>query len=331
MTIKEADVKRKKHLKILLYGDASTGKTHLALKATPHKTLIFDAESGADFFEGREGFYFDYWLDDKGLKTASVDELRKAISYLGTDDGRKKYDTFIIDPISDIWDNIQFERGEYKDIVATRKGKQRQAINVTDLESFNQKDWNDMKRVYKKIMLDLKNLPQNIFLVAREKEISETKPDGTIIRTGEYTFDAEKNTKYAVDFSIRLVLDFKTNKRYAFVSKTCSEGLETGQKIENPSFELFNSVVNLMVGGKETVSLNDTKENIFDQGETEADKIQRGHEEIVELCTELGGSKNENLMTILKKYEKSGNPNKIKDFEQLTKLHNELIQLKGDK
>lgn len=61
------------------------------------------------------------------------------------------------------------------------------------------------------------------------------------------------------------------------------------------------------------------------------EKIQKGHEEIVELCTELGGSKNENLMTILKKYEKSGNPNKIKDFEQLTKLHNELIQLKGDK
>jgi hypothetical protein len=61
------------------------------------------------------------------------------------------------------------------------------------------------------------------------------------------------------------------------------------------------------------------------------EKIQKGHEEIIELCNELGGSKNKILMTVLKKYEDSGNPNKIKDFNQLTELHSKLVEMKEKK
>lgn len=51
--------------------------------------------------------------------------------------------------------------------------------------------------------------------------------------------------------------------------------------------------------------------------------------EVVALCTELGGQKNDDLMKIVKSFEPSGNPNKMKDFGKLTELKNKLIELKG--
>ena len=324
MPVKHADVKRKKSLKILLFGGYGSGKTHFALKATPGSTLIFDAESGADFFEGKKGFDFDYWTDDNGLKTASIKELNKAIDYLQSDEGNSKYKTFIIDPISDIWDSIQEQRAEYKDNKAKDKGKNIEERNEAELESFNVKDWGDMKRIYKGLMLRLKNLPQNVILVAREKEISETKADGSLVRTGEYTYDAEKSTGYATDFAVRIIFDEKKNKRWAHISKTRSDGLEMGEKVDNPTFALFEKVVNSMDGGKDVTKLSTMHENIF----TEPDELKELKEKIIELATRLGGSKNLEMMTVLKEIEPSGNPKKIKDLETLQKLFDALSNVK---
>jgi hypothetical protein len=48
--------------------------------------------------------------------------------------------------------------------------------------------------------------------------------------------------------------------------------------------------------------------------EENTDVLKDLKKEIVALCTALGGTKNETLMTTLKEFEPSGNPNKIKDF-----------------
>lgn len=330
MGIKKASSTRKKPLKILLFGDSGVGKTHFALQATPGKTLIFDAESGADLFEGREGFEFDYWTDDEGLKTASIKELNKAIEYLESQEGRKNYETFVIDPISDIWDNIQAQRLEYKDEKAIEKAKRyNKEVNLddrneTEIEAFNQKDWADMKRVYKNMMLKLKNLPQNVILIAREKEISETKPDGSIVRTGEYTFEAEKNTKYAVDFTVRLVFDEKTKKRYAIIVKTRSDAYDKGDIIENPTFALFDKIVNKMKDGVQVDKLSDKEENVFNEEESLKNIIT----EINSLATELvGQGKKNEVIEAIKKHHTSANYNNIKDINVAKAVLEELKKL----
>lgn len=43
------------------------------------------------------------------------------------------------------------------------------------------------------------------------------------------------------------------------------------------------------------------------------DELKAIQKEIISLCTELGGTKNETLMTTLKEFTKNGNPNAIKD------------------
>lgn len=59
--------------------------------------------------------------------------------------------------------------------------------------------------------------------------------------------------------------------------------------------------------------------------------IENMHDQIVELCKELGGSKNPALMEILKEStpDGKGNPNTIKDTKVLTDLYIKLQDLKG--
>ena len=51
-------------------------------------------------------------------------------------------------------------------------------------------------------------------------------------------------------------------------------------------------------------------------------------EEIIEKCKLLGGSTNKELMALIKEYEPSGNPRKIKDVEKLKELQVKLGDLK---
>jgi len=64
---------------------------------------------------------------------------------------------------------------------------------------------------------------------------------------------------------------------------------------------------------------------------TEEEILDETKREVVELCKDLGGSSDEALMEVLKKYEKNGNPNKIKDNEERQKLLEELKEMKESK
>ena len=59
-----------------------------------------------------------------------------------------------------------------------------------------------------------------------------------------------------------------------------------------------------------------------------SDELTSVKREIISLCTSLGGTKNEELMTTLKGYVNSGNPNAIKDLDTARTC---LAKIKGIK
>lgn len=259
--------KRKKPIKSLVFGPSGSGKTHLALFATPGKTLVFDMEGGTDLFEGR--VEFDYWTDADGYKTQSYRELRACIDYLATPEGRKNYETFVIDPSTLIWTLLQQERQDYKEQKALEKRKGREKDNETDLESFTTRDWNIVKKMHKSIIDEVSNLPQNVFLVAREKPVVEMK-NGEPVQTGDITYEGEKNSIYAVDFAFRIWVDMKTQKRYCQITKDRSGTYKTGDIIPDPTFELFNKIVNDMADAPENTGIKTNNENTFTEAEKPA-------------------------------------------------------------
>lgn len=264
--------KRRKPLKILIYGASGVGKTHFALHATPGKTLVFDMEGGTDLFEGR--VEFDYWTDDEGYKTQSYRELRKCIDYLKSPEGREGYKTFVIDPVTLIWTLLQQERQDYKESrVKTEKA------NETDLETFTTRDWNIVKKMHKAVIDELSALGQNVVLIAREKPVVIMK-NGEPVNTGEFTFDAEKNTIYAVDFAFRIWADKKG--RFAQIEKDRSGTYNKGQVINEPTFELFDSIVNSMADGDEVVGLKTESEDLFNEPKKLEEKTLRKLQKIRE-------------------------------------------------
>ena len=60
-------------------------------------------------------------------------------------------------------------------------------------------------------------------------------------------------------------------------------------------------------------------------------KLLSTQNSIVELCVQLGGQENKDLMTTLKKYTKNGNPKAIKNLDDATALLKELEKMKGAK
>lgn len=252
--------KTKKPIKMLLYGDSGVGKTHFALHATPGKTLVYDEEGGTDLYGGF--VEFDFWVDDQGMKTRAHRELIKAIDYLASPQGQV-YETFIIDPISILWSYLQEERQEYKEDNSKRKNFK---TNETDLESFTTRDWNIVKKLYNTVINSLLNLPQNVILVAREKEIVEMVGNEPR-KTGEYTFDGEKNTKYAVDYTVRLVYDSKKKTRKAIIDKVRLPGspLQKGDTVTDPTFEEFRKLTDGLADGKEAVGVSSESEHLYEE------------------------------------------------------------------
>lgn len=285
MPPKEA-TKTKKPLKILLFGPSGAGKTHFALFATPGKTLVFDMEGGTDLFEGRIPFH--YWTDDEGYKTQSFRELRKCIDYLKTPEGRKKYETFIIDPVTLIWTLLQQERQDYKEDKALEKRRGQYKDNETDLETFTTRDWNIIKKMHKGVIDEVSALPQNVMLIAREKPVVIMK-NGEPVQTGDITFEGEKNIIYAVDFAFRIWVDKKNKKRFAQIEKDRSGNYDTGDIIDEPTFEFFNKIVNSMADGKDAKGLKTNSENTF----KEADKPPVDWPKFWASCSRLGFSKEE--------------------------------------
>ena len=75
-----------------------------------------------------------------------------------------------------------------------------------------------------------------------------------------------------------------------------------------------------------------TKDKVIAVSKAKPEDVLAGMQaDVITLCQELGGSKNETLMVLLKTYDKSGNPNKITDVEALKKLQTELNDMKEQK
>lgn len=160
-----------------------------------------------------------------------------------------------------------------------------------------------------------------IFCIRAKQGYVETEKNGrkTYEKVGMELIQRDGAT---FDFDFVLMMDMDNG---ALIDKGMGY-LTTGEYVKKPDAETLDLILK---------SINENTTNISTVPEvrfvppTPDEALKNLRASIISVCTELGGSSNKNMMEILMKYEKTGNPNKIKDVEELKKLEVDLMDLKN--
>ena len=208
-------------LKVGIYGDYATGKTHFALTA-PEPVFIIDTEMGsaplAHLFEGKDIKVLDVAEQDA---TASYEKIADAIELISKEEN---VGTVIFDSATDLWEICQ----EYAKInIFKIKPEQRLA---------QQWDWGVINKIYMKMLMKLLKLDCNLIITAREAEVyagagqptSQVKPKWQ--KTTGFWVDMVLHNTKKIDKTGKL--SFNTN-----IEKSRQSGKLMGKNIPNFDFK----------------------------------------------------------------------------------------------
>lgn len=174
--------KTKKYLKVALFGDAGSGKTLFALSFP--KPAFIDSQRGSDPYIGKREF--------KLLRANRWRQLQAPVDWLKRHPGL--FETLVIDQMT------TFYKDMIQDVVDHIKNKRASEV-------LTRGDWGIIGRRYAALLNTLTELPMHVVLNFAEKaeyeEIVNSKGEDTSKKTGDFLLDADKQTKYLFDLSLR--------------------------------------------------------------------------------------------------------------------------------
>ena len=147
------------------------------------------------------------------------------------------------------------------------------------------------------------------------------KGDNSRLNVRKLGVGAKQRDGFEYEFTVTFLLDQKSNTAEAQKDNTHLFENEPPIKLTEGHGEKIAKWTGSGEGFTPTV--RSTKSN--------EDVIKELKKEIIQDCKDLGGKENEALMQAIESYDKSGNPNKIKDLEVLQKLKADIEVLKKEK
>jgi hypothetical protein len=228
------DTKENRGIKILSYGNFSTGKTHFALNSDK-PVFIIDTENGASPLA-------DKFPDAKVINICSVegenvdekDEVKNFENFQEIVDflikiPDKEIGTIIVDSISDVWSWAQ----------AYAKTK---VFKIPIEDRFKQQfDWGVPNSLIRKTVLKFINKNCNVIFTAREGEIY----DGPGQPSGKFKPETQKKIPFYVDIVLHHETKF-INKQILFqakIEKCRQKGELIGKIVENPTLEKIKELL----------------------------------------------------------------------------------------
>ena len=230
------------NLKILVWGEAGSGKSRFALSAPA--PLVIDLEGSTRLYANE----FDFWKAevDKTNPQAgnpgslTINLLKEILE--GKYPDRK---TLIVDPVTDLLDCIED--------VSAKKYEEMIGKKVTELNAVQKTKWYAYRReTARNILNQLKDIPMNLILVARAKNLWDTK-DGKMQPVG-LAYDALDIVEYLMDIVIQL--EKNGDETRAIVKKSRLGNLPKILDVKN-----FNSIGQALEQNKKLAEKNERGEN----------------------------------------------------------------------
>lgn len=289
-------------LKVLLSGASGCGKSYSALKLA---TGIAKKCNSDIAFIGTEGSRNKYYADEFDYDLLELEEPFECEKYMDAIDQAVEggYKVLIIDSMTHEWKWLNEVHDKMPGNSFTNWGKLkprhhkfmekvlRSPIHVI-ATARGKDDWvledKNGKQVPKKVGMGQQ----------QDKDISYEYTVSLMISQDTHVASADKDNTHLFDGRYEVLTEKDGERLYGWANK----GDAPAPKPETPVY----------------TSTNVTSEDILPD-------IKK---EIISMCTQLGGTKNTDLMATLKTYVPSGNPNAIKDIEKAKQC---LEKIKGIK
>ena len=289
-------------LKMLLTGPSGCGKSMSALRVATGLAKKCDSRVAYVGTEGsRDLYYSDKWDYD----LLQLDEPYEPEKYIEAIDSAidAGYKVCIIDSLSHEWQTIN-------DIHDKMPGN-----------SFT--NWGKLKPRHRAMMDKILYSPIHIISTARGKDtwVLEEKNGKQVPKKVGLGSEQDKDISY--EYTVSLVIDQDNHVATADKDNT---GLFDG-KYEVLTEKHGELLYNWANSGDAPATIREPKKYEAPSESTE-DLLKSVKKEIISLCSQLGGTKNEQLMTTLKNFTANGNPNNIKSLEKAQEC---LAALKGVK
>lgn len=180
------------NLKIMVWGESGSGKSRFALSAP--SPIVVDLEGSTRLYANEFDFYkAEVDKTEKRANnpaTLTVNLIAEILE--GQYPDRK---TLVIDPVTDLLDCIED--------ISAKKYEQMIGKKVQELNQLQKTKWYAYRRETSRTVLNqLKDIPMNLILVARAKNVWDTK-DGKM-QPGGITYDALDIVEYLMDIVIQL-------------------------------------------------------------------------------------------------------------------------------
>lgn len=180
------------NLKVMVWGESGSGKSRFSLSAP--SPLVVDLEGSTRLYAGEFHFY-KAEINHKDSRASNSATLVTNIIQEILEGKYPDRKTLIIDPVTDLLDCIE-------DCCAKNYEKQI-GKKVDQLNQLQKTKWYAYRRETSRTVLNkLKDVPMNLILVARAKNVWDTK-DGKMQPIG-LTYDALEIVEYLMDIVIQL-------------------------------------------------------------------------------------------------------------------------------
>lgn len=277
-------------LKVLLSGASGSGKSYSALKIATG--IAKKCNSGIAYI-GTEGSRNKYYANEFDYDLLELEEPFECEKYMAAIDEAVNagYKVLIIDSMSHEWKWLN-------DVHDKMPGN-----------SFT--NWGKLKPRHHKFMDKILNSPIHIIATARGKDdwVLEDKNGKQVPKKVGMGQQQDKDISY--EYTVSLMISQDTHVASADKDNTHLFDGKFEVLTEKDGEKLYD-----WANHGEAPAPKAPQPTYAETSVSDEDILKEVKKEIISLCTQLGGTKNEALMTTLKEFVPSGNPNAIRDVQK---------------
>ena len=292
-------VREKIYCKIALMAPSGGGKTYSSLRLATGMAREIERETGKKAkilmgnTEQKRGYYYANEFDYDIVDIEAPHNPEKYVEFINfaVSEG---YDILIIDSSSHEWEG----RGGCLELHQQAGGQYQH--------------WSKVTPRHNKFIEAIADSPIHMIVTMRGKDQYEmTKDNNGKASVQKLGVGAKQRDGFEYEFTCTFLIDQKTSMAEAQKDNTHIFEGETATLLSEAYGEKIMQWANSGEGYTPPVRGREDNNTSF-----APDDISAVKREIISMCTKLGGTKNEELMTALKEFVPSGNPNALRDIDK---------------